>query len=53
MLLKKTLVIHVVKEDSVPSECKCHMFAKFVNLDCGHVVTGDVNFVKHDALRRF
>ena len=41
----------VVKGEAGPLECKCHMFADFVNQDCGHVVTGDVSFVKHDALR--
>lgn len=42
---------NVVKGDNDPLECKCHMFTDFVNQDCGHVVTGDVKFVKHDALR--
>ena len=42
---------NAVIKDEKPSDCICHMYAEFVHPDCGHVVTGDVGLIKHEALR--
>ena len=42
---------NVVKYFDEPSLCVCSQFSEFIHIDCGHVVTGNLDIVRNVKLR--